>query len=176
MYDAFITRLEPETIEKIDSFLKLEKGWHYGEGDVPSKKTVESAKNLAEQAIWSSFDTNAFPGIDGEILVTVYSKDYCLEFTVESDGKIIFVYEFNDQEIEYSEGLNFREAQKKLDDFCERIYNKKEWNTSGLSTSPIMIPEESVLSAWPLKIQKVMESLSSPYAASTSPGKVFASI
>ena len=170
MNNTIVTAHKFEVLEKIDSFLELEKGWHYGEGIAFSKETVSMAKKFAEQAIWSVFDTDAFPGIDGEIMVTVYFEDHYLEFTIESSGEIEYVYEFKDEEIDESENLNFREAEEKLDKFCENI-----WHTSGLSTESILITKESDSIGWPLKIQRAVESLSSFCRASMNQGTVFVS-
>lgn len=162
---------EPETLKKIDSFLYLEKGWHYGKGVFPSKKTIAIAKKIAEQALSNIFDTDAFPGIDGEIMVTVYYKEHYLEFTIESDGEITFVHELNDEELVYKEGLKLQEAKIKLDDFCEKI-----WNISELSTESIMITERSDLKVWPSKILEMVGSQLFHLHASISREEVSVSI
>jgi hypothetical protein len=162
---------EPETLKKIDNFLYLEKGWHYGKGVSPSKETIAIAKKIAEQALSYIFDTDAFPGIEGEIMVTVYHKEHYLEFTIESDGEITFVHEVNDEELVYKEGLKLQEAKIKLDDFCEKI-----WNISELSTESIMIPKRSDSKVWPLKILQMVESQLFHVRASISREEVFASI
>lgn len=80
------------TESKIRSFAKLKSGWHYGEGKPPSSAAVEDAVELLRLVteINPSLATDAFPGIDGEIQLTVYCGIHCLEFTRECSGAWTF--------------------------------------------------------------------------------------
>jgi hypothetical protein len=143
------------TLQKIREFQSLDDGWHFGKGNPPDSKTVHHAMSLATRAIISTFDTDAFPGIDGEIMVTVYHKQHYLEFTIESDMTVTFVHQVNDNDVEYQEGLTFNDSLRLLDNFSENI-----WNTSGLSTRNIMIPEKESSKALHSKIHHLAEYLS----------------
>lgn len=115
-----------KTLDKIDSFLKLDQGWHFGKGVPASEKVADIATKLINMASMSVFDTDAFPGIDGEIMVTIYHKEHYIEFTVEVDGSITYAYQFGDEDELLEEGLTFNEAKMKLDQFSEKIWNLHE--------------------------------------------------
>jgi hypothetical protein len=144
----------------------------------PTDDVLETAMLLnCEAGIRGFTKTNAFPGISGEVQVTIYHGEHYLEFTIEPNGSITFVYEENDEEKVYEEDLSFSEAIKRVDSFKERI-----WASLGLSTRNIMIPIKSGLTAWPSNLPVPMvesPSLkeSAPYeqvraSASTSKGSI----
>jgi hypothetical protein len=135
------------TLLKLKSFLILDKGWHFGKGVPPTLQVVKNATQMVEQALISLFDTDVFPGIDGEIMITVYHKEHYLEFTIEPNGTVIFVHEINDDDITCKEGLTFDQSLLKLNEFSEQI-----WNTSALSTKCIMTIGNRTSKAWPSKI------------------------
>ena len=126
---------ENTTKDKIRGFSSFKKGWHFGEGVPPSKELLKIAVNMADRVALSGFRSDAFPGIDGEIMVTAYHGGDYLEFTFETDGTVTFVREKGETEIAYEEKLTFKQAKKRLNDFgIEKIWK----NLSGLSTPPIM--------------------------------------
>ena len=66
-------------IKKINYFTQLKTGWHYGEGDPVNKDVAKRAIDFCYgQAIRSDylFDMDAFPGLEGDILVVVYDPEY----------------------------------------------------------------------------------------------------
>lgn len=122
------------TTEKIREFKNLPQGWHYGRGIPPSDATIENAIELNIEAANNGFTkTNAFPGIEGEIQFTIYPGETYLEFTLEINGSITFLYEENGEEKEYRENLSFDEAIQKISNFKEKL-----WASSGLFTNNIM--------------------------------------
>ena len=147
---------ENPTKDKILSFLQLSPKWHFGEGVPPSQEIVNEALMIANQATLSTFNTDSFPGIDGEIMVTVYHKEHYLEFTVETDGSVTFFREKNNQELSYRENIPFNVAIEELDRFSEEIWK----NISELFTQNILIPQETNLRASPFVIPLDQESRS----------------
>ena len=118
-------------------------GWHYGGGVPPQEKIRNIALTLNREARIVGFtQTDAFPGIDGEIQFTVYEGDDYLEFTINVDGRITFVWEKGDEEVEYVERLSLRTALQKLGEIRE-----KEWPSLGSSTYSIMTVEKKDLRA-----------------------------
>jgi hypothetical protein len=107
-----------QTIEKIGTFKYLESGWHYGEGRAPSDNTLKAALSIVGQANLLGFSAmNAFPGISGEIQVTIYDGDSYYEFTIEPDGRTTVIHEVGREEVFYQEGLSLEQALIKLEDF-----------------------------------------------------------
>jgi len=99
------------TLEKIQSFAHFEAGWSFGEGVVFAKNTVDKATQLAKTAHTLGFhETDAFPGLNGEVMVTVYQGNEYWEFTLEPTETITFVYERDEETITYEEGLPFEFA------------------------------------------------------------------
>jgi hypothetical protein len=122
------------SIEKLRSFLDLPEGWCYQKGRAPSRKTVNAAVKLIEEASLSLASTDVFPGADGEIQVSVYHKDHYLEFIIEPDYFISFVHEYGGEEVACKERLDLSEAVQELNFFGKEIWNLSELSTLCSST------------------------------------------
>lgn len=89
----------PATDSKIWHFLQLEEGWNFGEGVGFSQDVVAKARYLNSLLGLNGFvETDAFPGLNGEIRVTAYWKTDYFEFTLESGGVWVFRHERNGEE------------------------------------------------------------------------------
>src|SRR5580704_1477234 len=74
------------TKDKIRSFRNLPQGWNYGRGGPAAEQTVQIAQDYLWMFMTLGFvETDAFPGVDGEIMVTAYLGRHCVEVTVEPD-------------------------------------------------------------------------------------------
>ena len=132
---------------KILSFGSLPEGWNYGNGIPPQKRIIDMAINLNTFALLLGFQTDAFPGTDGEIQISCYNKDDCLEFIIENSEKISFVFEENDNQKKYNENISFNEVLGEL-----IKYSKENiCNTLDYSSVNIMIESESDSSVWLLE-------------------------
>src|SRR5688572_19040410 len=111
--------ISPDVTEKkIQSFKKLENGWHYGEGGPLEQAVIDNAILLNKEAIRLGFyETDAFPGVNGEIMFTIYFGNQYLEFIIEPVGNVTFSYEEEDEEVDYQEGLSFSDARMKIKEF-----------------------------------------------------------
>jgi len=86
--------LELATEAKIASFSTLPTGWHYGRGGPIQTHTVSLSQRIVR--IFSDFNigkTDAFPGVDGEVMVTAYSDDDYYEIVISSADKISILRE-----------------------------------------------------------------------------------
>lgn len=82
------------TKARILSFQSLEDGWHYGKGRGADKQAVQDAAELHQSLVWAGFDdTNAFPGAEGEILITAYRGEETFEFERSANGTWSFYHE-----------------------------------------------------------------------------------
>src|SRR5688500_3315166 len=91
------------TSEQINSFLNLPKGWHYGSGVPMSEITTEIALEFNEYAENYGLVTEAFPGVDGEILLCVYGwEENNLDITIYFSD-IGYRLEQNDETLDYEE-------------------------------------------------------------------------
>ncbi|MEZ4713750.1 MAG: hypothetical protein R3A44_41565 [Caldilineaceae bacterium] len=92
------------TIEKIQSFADFEAGWSFGEGVAFAQNALDKASQLAKTAHTLGFhETDAFPGLNGEVMVTVYQGNEYWEFTLQPTATITFVYERDDETVTYIE-------------------------------------------------------------------------
>ena len=99
------------TRRKIEGFRQFEPGWCYGEG-VPFKgATISLAVDIDDFArSLGLVETDAFPGLEGEILYAIYLGERCVEFTVRPDGLIDIMGE----EAESEEGLSAIAVKDKI--------------------------------------------------------------
>jgi hypothetical protein len=160
--------------KKITGFRSLKKGWHYGEGKRPETHTIDVALKLVEEASLWDLETDAFPGVSGEILIAVYHGDDCLEFIVEPSGRITASLEEDSCEVSTVEDLSIEGALAELNDFADKR-REVSWNTSEFSVGNIIMTEsERGLLAWHLEIHQAQEYRSSPQPAYSAPGRLSA--
>lgn len=99
------------TLEKIQSFARFQHRWSFGEGVAFAQNTLNKAIQLAKTAHTLGFhETDAFPGLGGEIMITVYQGCEYWEFTLQPTDTITFVYEKGEETVIYEEGLPFEFA------------------------------------------------------------------
>jgi hypothetical protein len=99
------------TIEKIQSFATYQSGWSFGEGVQFSENTVSKGIQLAKIAHTLGFyETDAFPGLSGEVMLTVYQGNEYWEFILHPDETLTFVYEKDEETKVYEEKLPFEFA------------------------------------------------------------------
>jgi hypothetical protein len=142
-----------QTTSKIHAFGHLKPGWHYGSGRGPSEDVIKAAITIVAHAHSMGFsEMNAFPGVSGEIQVTLYDNDNYYEFTIEPDLSITLVREIGKQEIFYREGLNLAEAIDNLETFAFReVYLSDLWNLSESLTRSTTMPSSANLKVSPSK-------------------------
>lgn len=77
--------------EKIKSYAELESGWNFGAGAPFEDDTIRRALQVERNLRNRGFETDAFPGDDGEISVCYYwaeCMDYgSVEYVIYPDGK-----------------------------------------------------------------------------------------
>lgn len=123
------------TRSKMLSFAELPAGWHYGDGRPVSQETLDAALAILQQATNLGFSaTDAFPGIEGEVRVTIYDQAYYYEFTVELNSSVTIVFEHNGEEILALEGLSLEETLRKLEEAGTGIWDCSELFTPAIST------------------------------------------
>lgn len=143
-------RISNPTTRKIKSFRDRKPGWHYGGGVPPTEEIAKKAISISDLAAQLGYASDAFPGIDGEIMVAVYHKPGHLEFTVEVNGRITFAREQDEEEVVYREGCTLNDALKELRKFGKRI-----WNLSEIFTRTITIQPSNVSQVWHLETHQV---------------------
>ena len=140
----YVIQVEISTAQKIREFGELSSGWHYGEGGPIDEKVIRSAVEINDEALNESlWLTDAFPGVNGEIVVTVYWEKECLEFTIETDGTVSFVLERDRVDVSSEDGLSLDRAKDRIREFAGRV-----WTLSNSSTQNTSIDERRDLDPW----------------------------
>ena len=137
LQECYNTLNANSTEAKILDFEDIDDGWHFGEGVVLSRRAIQEACLLHDTLLEHGFyETDAFPGLAGEIRVTAYWKDYYFEFTRERGGKWRYIEEVNGVEIENLErdNLNLSEAQMVVEEIAQRLWNTFATSQEGTGT------------------------------------------
>lgn len=118
------------TLHKLDSFRNLPTGWSYGRGGPISEDVISDAKEIYESLVGLGLSrTNAFPGTDGEILVTAYHGSHYVSITIEKNH--LFSYRHEQGDIDHSEHENVRREEVKS---AIRMSARIIWPTFALFT------------------------------------------
>lgn len=133
------------TTRKLSEFGSLQPGWHYGGGVQISQNLIAKARTVAQNAISLGFpETNAFPGVDGGILITVYKGNSTFEIRLFPDGRVRFVKEVDDEDVAFLENVTLERAIELLEGEATALC------LSGLSTLGTTMKSSNALEARPL--------------------------
>jgi len=100
--------------EKIDGFRSLKEGWDYKKGMPFEEPVLEAALSLDHEAAQRGFETDAFPGPEGDVLVTLYFGAHYLEFMIDADLTVDFCQEENEKEVCCLRSLSLEGARAKI--------------------------------------------------------------
>jgi len=154
-----------QTIEKVDSFAKLQIGWHFGEGAPLTERLRKKAIEFLRYAEISGIArANAFPGVAGQIQVTFYYEDSMLELNIEGDGTVTIAEDEKQEQVYFKENASETDARTKLTEFSEKV-----WNFSELFIESITIPNEAIFQARHFSPQAIKASQSSKEIALFTP-------
>lgn len=79
--------------KRLDEFLKLENGWNYNEGEKFDKQVLDTAKDISDYCVSIGYgDQEIFPGISGNILLSVYHGEDEIEIEIGIDENLSFMY------------------------------------------------------------------------------------
>ena len=124
------------TEDKLRGFLGLRVGWHYGEGDALSEQTIQRALSLHAEAIAQGlYMTDAFPGLGGQVMITIYNSADYLEFVLELDGSVTYTRDRHRQEVDYRELASDLEAKRVLQSYREELWKRSASSAESCSTT-----------------------------------------
>src|SRR5690242_11793093 len=75
-----------KTALKIASFSKLKEGWNFSSGVPFSRQVLDIAIEIDRCFQCYGLETDAFPGLDGEVMVAAYSLPIAYEVVVNPNG------------------------------------------------------------------------------------------
>lgn len=100
---------------KILEFRDLNNGWAYGNGVKFSDSVIKDAIKIHNLiADYGFLETGAFPGENGEILITVYADELYCEVFVYENNIYDFIIEMHDEEIVSKENIDFNNLTSEL--------------------------------------------------------------
>jgi hypothetical protein len=108
-----------DTVKEIKSFEHLPKGWCYGSGVPVSVETIDVALDINEKAEDYGLKTEAFAGIDGEILLAVYGwEEDQLDITIFFSD-IEYVWLKNEEPIDSEEFVSIDDIYELIDNLAK---------------------------------------------------------
>lgn len=100
--------------EKINGFGRLNEGWHFGEGVPATEDNVRDALSILKSGVAHGlWRVNAFPGVEGSVLVSFKHGEDLIEIEVEN-GAATCTHERGREEISFDESITVGEATEKL--------------------------------------------------------------
>ena len=96
------------TESKLMSFALLQNGWHYGSGMAFTEEAIRDSMRIHRQIFFKGFtSTDAFPGPNGEIQVTMYYENHYFQFEREASGYWNITHEKNNEEKQFLSDQEF---------------------------------------------------------------------
>jgi hypothetical protein len=106
------------TREKILSFAQYKDKWSFGEGVSFNDNVVDLAIKFYEKVMDSAcYRNDAFPGLEGEIIIKIYENDDIGEFCIKPNGLIDFVHEYQDEDRAHVQDMSIDVAIAKMKEF-----------------------------------------------------------
>lgn len=79
--------------KKLDEFSKLENGWNYTEGVKFDKQVLDTVKDISDYCVSIGYDDQEiFPGISGNILLSVYNREDEIEIGIDENLSFMYFY------------------------------------------------------------------------------------
>jgi len=145
--------------QKIASFLRLQPGWHYGDGSPSPLKVVHAA--LQWRVYLESLglrDLDAFPGDSGEILLSAIHGSHSIDVIIEIDGTVSVAYDRDNVQQFYIPHASENDARGYVTTLTRKIttLTRKIWSSSVGYIVIGSMRERTVLPAWPLETPGTM--------------------
>jgi hypothetical protein len=138
---SITVNISMDTDNKISSFASLPEGWDYGNGGpIP-------ASTLALAFEWNGylrslgfFETGAFPGGDGEVVLATGYGDHYLEVIIEPKSKISVAYDYKGKQKLYLPNMAATEAKWAISNIVGQIWSASDYF---IPTNLINVPTSS---------------------------------
>lgn len=129
-----------KTVKKVNSFAALPLGWHYGTGGPASRSIIEKSLEYIAHFVSLGFSkTDAFAGEDGQVLVSAYMDEYCLEITIETDHSFTVSCDFQGSskffEPDLSEAVALNELRQLATEIVKEECATFVWSASNTTTT-----------------------------------------
>lgn len=147
------------TAKKIRSFGALPIGWHYGQGRPLSVDVINKALAIDGYYRQLGFTTtDAFPGADGELMITAYRGPNCIETIISTDLHYSVTHERDNTEISAAQGVSEIISKRTIKQIGAEIW--RSLGLLGLSTESTTTKRGRGLQGSRSRTQKVAGFLS----------------
>ena len=137
-----IVASESVATRQILSMKDLGQGWHYGEGVAIAQKVIERAVNVSRFTSSQVLNAEAFPLLDGRVLVVIYKMGRELEIRVGADAPYSFTIAEDEEPIQSWKSGSLVEGFQK---FFINV-NGEVWHTSDSSITDTTVTSLDVSS------------------------------
>lgn len=145
-----IPEAESVATRQVLSMKGLGAGWHYGEGVGISDKVIQRALNISHYASSQALSAEAFPLLDGRVLVVIYKKGREFEIRVGEVEPYSFTIAEDEEPIESWESGSLMEGFRR---FFFKI-DGGVWDTSDSSITDTTVTSLDV--SGPMPSRKTM--------------------
>jgi hypothetical protein len=126
-----------ETLEKLNSFTELPRGWNFGSGEPIARNVKINCSNVILVTYGLGLnDTDVFPGTEGDVQLDVYKGDATLELIFNTDGTVSVSFDENDTHVCLSRAASIGEVYKYLKEFQNDQCRLSAYLTSHATMSP----------------------------------------
>jgi hypothetical protein len=139
------------TEEKLRRFSRLREGWSFGVGAAIDESTIDVAVTLLRVGLSTGvFESDVFPGLEGEIRITFYYGAASCDVTVESDLKVtVTAVDANGIDIFDLSDLTPEHAAVVVSTAISQIlYGQRTWITLASSTPSITMYVDVASMTW----------------------------
>jgi|SRR5208282_1668245 len=138
----------PDPIEeKIQLFTKLQEGWNYGEGRVPSQSVIDRAIKIYRSGKQLGLDAEVFPLINGGIEISLYREDHFMDILVHEGGRLDFSYEVGIGErynrVDYIENISIETIKQRLSELSKLCGASESSETTTIQLNGDLFPVAS---------------------------------
>ena len=125
-----------QTKEKLISFASLPSGWNFGEGIPTQELPLKQALAILEVLDKSGFHhTDAYPGVNGDVLLSAYALPDYYDFKVKLDGSVTVAHMHDEEEKLYQEAMPLVEVFGKIKEFASQKWPTSDYSTSAFITA-----------------------------------------
>jgi hypothetical protein len=142
-----------KTIEKVEGFANLSKGWRFGKGDAIDQEKRFFAVRLLEYA--SQYEitrANVFALADGGLLISFYIGKHTLDLTLEADGTLTTAEDFEDEQVSFLDKLCLTDAYDKIWEFNQNTLESSIQTTTNQNSEDLRVllfPRHQATTAFP---------------------------
>jgi len=134
-YQYWTTPITNMTLKKIREFENLENGWCYGEGEEIKEDLFSQAESLVNLLTNEGFfNTDAFPGPNGEIMVSVYEGKFYIQFIIEKNKSFNILLENEGKKVTREKNQTYENVKDIISKIRRELWSSLDGYTISTTT------------------------------------------